>query len=249
MSLIRGFSPLSYRRLGGAGLDVITALELDPGQVERFLDPIADIQAAVRRGPAHSMIAIEASGALVGFYVVHPDRRDRSCWWLGWFAIDLRNQGRGFGSLAMQAVIDHLRRVSGCRRVRLFVAPENSRARGLYDRAGFRWIGCFPSTGEFILELALRSTKEAEQCLGYVLAIVAAGTQRAFRHRRLRYAVGPHAARVIGVERGPPQERWLPRPIAGLLRRRGTKPCSRRRTASGTAGTASSAYPKEAYAA
>ena len=204
MSLIRGFSPLSYRRLGGAELDVITTLELDPNQVEQYLGPIADIQAAVRRGPAHSMIAIEASGALVGFYVVHPDRRDRSCWWLGWFAVDLRQQGRGFGSLAMQAVIGHLRRVSGCRRVRLFVAPENSRARGLYDRAGFRRVGCLPSTGEFILELALRPAREANQYLGHVLAIVAAGTQRAFRHRRLRDAAGPHAARVIGVERGPP---------------------------------------------
>ena len=107
----------------------------------------------------------------------------------------------------MQAVVDHLRRVSGCRRLRLFVAPGNSRARGLYDRAGFRWTGCLPSTGEIILELALRSTQEADQCLGYVLAIIAAGTQRAFRHRRLRFAVGPHAARVIGVERGPPQAR------------------------------------------
>ena len=214
MPLIRGPSPLSYRRLGGDELDVITTLELDPCQVERYLGPIADIQAAVRRGPAHSMVAIEASGAAVGFYVVHPDRRDRSCWWLGWFAVDLRQQGRGFGSLAMQAVIDHLRRVSGCRRLRLFVAPENLRARGLYDRAGFRWIGCLPSTGEVILELALWLAEEADQYLEYVLAIIAAGTQRAFRHRRLRYAAGPHAARVIGVERGPPQGRRLLHPTA-----------------------------------
>ena len=205
MSFIRGFPPLSYRRLGPAELDVLTTLELDSAQVEQFLGPIADIQAAVRRGPAHSIVAIEASDALVGFYVVHPDQRDRSCWWLGWFAIDLRQQGRGYGRLAMTAVMDHLRRLSGCRRVRLCVARENSRARGLYDRAGFRWVGLLRSTGELILELALRSTAEADRCAGFVLAIFAAGVQRAFRHRRLRFAAGPHAARVIGVERGPPR--------------------------------------------
>ena len=207
MSSLRGFSPLSYRRLGRAQLDVLTTLELDSSQVDQFLGPIADIQAAVRRGAAHSLFAIEASGALVGFYVVHPDQRDQSCWWLGWFALDVRQQGRGYGGLAMQAILEHLQRLNGCRRVRLFVACENSRARGLYDRAGFRLVGRLPSTGEFILELALRSTTEADERLGFILAIIAAGAERAFRHRRLRYTAGPHAARVIGVERGPPQGR------------------------------------------
>lgn len=207
MSSLRGFSPLSYRRLGRAQLDVLTTIELDSIQVEQFLGSIADIQAAVRRGPAHAPVAIEASGTLVGFYVVHPDQRDQSCWWLGWFALDVRQQGRGYGGLAMQTIVDHLRRINGCRRVRLFVACENSRARGLYDRAGFSLVGRLPSTGEFILELALRSTAEADERLGFILAIIAAGAKRAFHHRRLRYAAGPHAARVIGVERGPPQGR------------------------------------------
>lgn len=204
MSLIRGFSPLSYRRLGCAELDALATIELGPDRAEQFLGPIADIQAAVRRGPAHSVIAIEASGALIGFYVVHPDQRDRSCWWLGWLALDLRQQGRGYGGLALLAVMRRLKRLAGCRRMRLLVAPENSRARRLYDRAGFRWVSCLASTGELILELALQPGAEAVRQKAFLFAMIADGVRRVFRHRRLRLAAGPHAAWIIGVERGPP---------------------------------------------
>lgn len=204
MFLTRGPSPLSYRRLSRTELGSLAGIKLCPDQAERFLGPIADIQAAVQRGPAHSMVAIEAWGGLIGFYVVHPDQRDRSCWWLGWLALDVRQQGQGYGGLALLAVMSRLRRLAGCRRMRLLVAPENSRARCLYDRAGFRWVGRVASTGELILELALRSGAEADRRQAFFFAMIAAGVRRVFRHRRLRLAAGPHAAWVIGVERGPP---------------------------------------------
>ncbi len=220
MSFIRGPSPLTFRRLGRAELDAVAALEFDPDQVTRFLGPVADIQAAVQRGPAHSMIAIEALGALVGFYVIYPDPRDGTCWWLGWLALDLRQQGRGYGSLAMLAVLQRLRRLAECRRIRLLVAPENSRARGLYDRAGFRCVGRLASTGELVLELAVRSVTDAGLREAFVLAIIAAGARQVFRHRRLRLAAGPHAAWVIGVERGPP----VPRAVGAAPERRRVRP-------------------------
>jgi RimJ/RimL family protein N-acetyltransferase len=208
MHLIRGDVPLSYRRIGHADVGVLDTLALEPDQVERFLGPIAEIQEAVRHGPAHSMVVIEAAGALVGFYVVHPDPRNGACWWLGWFAIDRRQQGRGFGSLAMQAVLDRLQHIPGCRRVRLLVAPDNAHALVLYGKAGFCQVGRLASTGELILELRLRSIAAVDERGAFVFAIVAAGARRVFRHRRLRSTVGPYAAWVIGVERGPP----LPRP-------------------------------------
>jgi RimJ/RimL family protein N-acetyltransferase len=201
---IRGETPLSYRRIPRADIGVVGTLELDPDQVERFLGPVADIQAAVRRGPAHAMVAIEAADMLVGFYVVHPDPRDGACWWLGWFAIDRRQQGRGYGSQAMSAAVDRMRHIAGCRRIRLLVAPDNVRARLLYSRAGFCPIGRLASTGELVLELTVWSIVGADERDAFVFAIVAAGARRVFRHRRLRATVGPHAAWVIGVERGPP---------------------------------------------
>jgi RimJ/RimL family protein N-acetyltransferase len=199
-----GEIPLSYRRIRRADIGVVGTLELDPDQIERFLGPLTDIQEAVLRGPAHAMVAIEAADILVGFYVVHPDPRDGACWWLGWFAIDRRQQGRGYGSQAMSAALDRMRHIAGCRRIRLLVAPDNTHARLLYDRAGFCPVGRLASTGELVLELTLWSIVGADGRDAFVFAIVAAGVRRVFRHRRLRATVGPHAAWVIGVERGPP---------------------------------------------
>jgi GNAT superfamily N-acetyltransferase len=152
MFTTRGPEPLSYRRIDRSGLADLGALELDAIQVERFLGPLPDIVDAVRRGPAHSLIGVEAAGELIGFYVVHPDRRDRSCWWLGWFAIDRRQQGRGYGQAVMSAIMGRLRQVEGCRRVRLLVAAENAPALRLYEKAGFSREGVWAATGELIME-------------------------------------------------------------------------------------------------
>ena len=200
----RGFVPLSYRRLKRTEFGALGTIEFDSDQLERFLGPIPDILEAVQRGLAHSVIAIEAEGALAGFFVVHPELRDASCWWLGWLALDTRQQGRGFGRLAMHEVVERLRRIDGCRRVRLLVAPDNLRARVLYEGIGFHTIGSWPSTGELVLELVLPLAVDAGRLDAFNLVAVAARARRVFRHRRLRMTVGPHAAWVIGVERGPP---------------------------------------------
>ena len=204
MSSPRGVTPLSYRRLQSSGFDALKSVELDPDDADRFLGPVADILNAVRRGPAHSVFAIDAGGDMVGFYVVHPELRDASCWWLGWFALDRRQQGLGYGRAALQAVLERLRRVAGCRRVRLLVAQDNVRARRLYERNGFREAGIWAATQELILQLDLPPAIDAGRLDAFNIIAVAARARRVFRHRRLRQTVGPHAAWVIGVERGPP---------------------------------------------
>lgn len=199
-----GYSPLRFRRLEQAEHASIYDIELDPNQVERYLGPVADILAAVKRGPAHAVFAIEAEGALAGFFVLHPEKRDRSCWWLGWLALDRRQQGRGYGRAALGAVLDRLRRVPGCRRVRLLVTRDNVRARQLYESGGFRAAGIWAATREMVLELVLPGGVDGGRLDTFNLAAVAMRVRRVFRHRRLRRTAGPHAAWVIGVERGPP---------------------------------------------
>lgn len=200
----RGPQPLSYRRLKRTELGALAALELDPDQTERFLGPITDILTAVRRGPAHSLYTIEADGVLAGFFVVHPELRDQSCWWLGWLALNRQQQGRGYGRAALTAAVERMRRVEGCRRVRLLVAPDNALARAMYRRAGFHDRGTWTATGELVMEFAFADTVDPGRLDAFNLAAVAARTRRVFRHRRLRRTAGPHAAWVIGVERGPP---------------------------------------------
>jgi RimJ/RimL family protein N-acetyltransferase len=147
MSSDRGEEPLSYRRVAKSELGIVTQLELDPQQVERFLGPLQAIIAAARRGPAHAMFALQAAGSMIGFFVVHPDPRDNACWWLGWFAMDRRVQGRGLGRIAMAEMMRRFHRLEGCRRVRLLVASDNHGAHHLYEDAGFRPVGVLRATG------------------------------------------------------------------------------------------------------
>lgn len=205
MSASRGDLPLSYRRLSRCELSEVCNLDLDPDQVTRFLGPVPDILDAVRRGPAHSMIGIEAAGDLVGFYVIHPDLRDRSSWWLGWFVIDRRRQGRGYGRRAVISVMQRLRQVAGCRRIKLLVAPENTHALRLYGQAGFRQVGMLRSTGELVLEVEQADDAPSGRVAPVMMAIMPASVMR----RRVRSAGAPPAARMHGAFHGPPgQKSW-----------------------------------------
>ena len=200
---------LSYRRLGRDECRRLADLDLDPIQVERFLGPIDDILHAVARGPAHSAVAIEVDGSLAGFFVVHPDLRDRSCWWLGWLALDRAQQGHGYGRAALRAVLDRLGSIPECRTIRLLVAPDNIGALALYGRAGFTEVDRWAATGELVMQLILPPPIDAGRLDDFNLVAVAARSRRVFRHRRLRQAPGPHEAWVIGVERGPPNRARL----------------------------------------
>ncbi len=151
MPSVRGAAPLSFQVIGHADLELLNGLQLE--QAQRFLEPLAEIVRVVRRGSAHAVLGLRRSGVLAGFYIVHPDRRDRACWWLGWLAIDDRFKGLGLGRATMAAAMARVRAIQGCRRVRLLVAPDNAPALHLYEQAGFRPTGeTWPGTGELILQ-------------------------------------------------------------------------------------------------
>lgn len=202
MSSFGASASLVYRRLRRADAGVIDTIDLDPDQVRRFLGPLKDIVAAVRKGPAHAMFTIERSAGVIGFYVLHPDRRDGACWWLGWLALDRHQQGLGFGRAAMLHIMSNLRRIASCRRVRLLVAADNLGAMRLYGQASFRRVGV-STGGEVILEAALAHVQEVVALLAAAIGVVV--TPGSLCHAgRLRLLAGPHEARVIGVSRGPP---------------------------------------------
>ena len=202
MSPPRGPAPLNYHRVGRADLDAISSLDLDAGQLERFFDPIEHIVSAVRAGPAHTLFAIEAGQAMIGFYVLHPDRRDGACWWLGWFALERHQQGHGYGRLVLARIMACFRRIPGCRRARLLVTPDNAAALRLYARAGFRRVG-MNATGDLILEAALPVFARRETVIG-VLRQPSSHVQRARQRCRPRQSPTEHAIRAIAIERGPP---------------------------------------------
>ena len=200
MSIVGDGSVPCFRKLGRAGLAELRSLQFEAA--ERFLEPLPVILETVRRGLAHALVGIEAGGALCGFYVVHPDRRDPSCWWLGWLAVDRRRQGTGLGRAALASALARLGRVAGCRRVRLLVAADNAVALGLYRRAGFQAVGIWPATGELVLELGQGGGRPLGPRVPGVtvpaLTLILAMAMRLWRRGV------PMAARMSGEFHGPP---------------------------------------------
>ena len=155
MSSAPGLARLTYRQLGGPELDRIRLLDFSAEQIDRYLGSLDHIVDTVRRGPAHHLVGIEENGDLVGFYAVHPDRRDTSRWWLGWFGIDRWHQGGGRGSRVIAAIMTRLRLIPACREIRLLVAPDNAGALRLYRRAGFMLHSLARGTGELVMRRVL----------------------------------------------------------------------------------------------
>ncbi len=199
MSTFRDRGSLRFRLFGKSELGMVALLKLE--RVERFLEPVGDILAAVCAGPAHALVGFELDGRLAGFFVVHPDRRDRACWWLGWLAVDVGCQGLGLGRAALGAALARLRAVAGCRRVRLLVAPDNAPALRLYRAAGFRVVGEDSRTGELVMEcVEPGGVPEQER-----LALVAnAYTLLQAMWLRLWRRGAPPAAKLSGEFHGPP---------------------------------------------
>jgi GNAT superfamily N-acetyltransferase len=203
MPSLRARKALGFCRIGKNRLDLVSRMDLDPAQIDDYLGPLPDILDAVRQGTWHTLVAIQAEDRMVGFYVVHPDRRDAACWWLGWFILARSHQGKGLGRGILARIMSRLAGVPGCRRMRLIVVPGNQGAIALYARAGFRIVGTLPATGDLVMECELRARCTVATSAG-LPAICPIATRRGRRRMRVRPRTGPHAARVIGIERGPP---------------------------------------------
>lgn len=203
MSSLWARKALSYRQIGNDHLEIVGTMDLDTSQVEEYLGPLSDILDAVRNGPSHSLIGIQADGRMIGFYVIHPDRRDATCWWLGWFILARSHQGLGLGRTILARIMAGLAGVPACQRIRLIVVPGNAGALSLYGKVGFRAVGELPGTGDIVMEFELLSKSPVAARSSLAAACPIAG-RRGRRRMRLRPRTGPHAARVIGVGRGPP---------------------------------------------
>ena len=113
-------------------------LELAPGQ-ERFVShPIRSLaQAYVYRAQCKPF-GIYAEGKMVGYVMViyDYDIPEYDIWHM---MIDQSEQGRGYGSAALDRVIDYIRTkpFGDSDRVALTCNRENPSARRLYERKGF----------------------------------------------------------------------------------------------------------------
>jgi len=83
--------------------------------------------------------AICHQGNVVGVaaveYIPGNDLEDKH--WIPRFMIGEQFQGKGFGMLAMKALIDMISKHDDCERIRLSVVPENKGAIDFYKKVGF----------------------------------------------------------------------------------------------------------------
>jgi diamine N-acetyltransferase len=127
---------MSFHRLDLAHLSEIAGLQVEESQLP-FFAPTEEIVAEAIRNPDRIPMAIRVDGVLVGFFVFHKDRRRGRTWWLAWFMLDKRQQGKGYGKAAFRRIVRLLATRPQCERVRLQVTPGNDGARSIYVRAGF----------------------------------------------------------------------------------------------------------------
>ena len=129
------------------------ALRLAPGQERYVSHPIRSLaQAYVYRDQCQPF-GIYADGVMVGYVMViyDYDVPEYDVWHM---MIDASKQGRGYGSAALDRVIDYIRTrpFGSSDRVALTCSKENAAAMRLYERKGFAETGA--ADGDEI-ELAL----------------------------------------------------------------------------------------------
>lgn len=79
---------------------------------------------------------IEKGNQLIGF-TMYGFSRDLAAYELCRFMIDERYQGKGYGSQALQIILDEMFRRYECERIYLTTAPSNMRGKHIYRKAGF----------------------------------------------------------------------------------------------------------------
>jgi ribosomal protein S18 acetylase RimI-like enzyme len=107
-----------------------------------YVDDLLDV--AGRAAAAEVLVAVDADGTLLGGVTYVPDRTsamaefdDDDAASVRMLAVDPRFQGRGAGAALMAACLDRAR-ADGRHRMVLHTTADNTFAREMYERMGFR---------------------------------------------------------------------------------------------------------------
>ena len=106
---------------------------------KEFLAPAVGILARgyVYRNCNPKVFVIENDGVIVGLSLVREFSDEPLGYDLQQFMIDRRYQGRGYGTAALQLILDKLRSEGHYDRVEVCVKKKDAEAIRLYEKAGF----------------------------------------------------------------------------------------------------------------
>jgi diamine N-acetyltransferase len=118
----------------------------------RFVASVVFSLAQAYAEPWWTPLAIYADEIPVGF-VMYRLLPGTDIAWIQRIMIDARYQTKGYGQMAMEAVISRIRQQDSGREIRLSYHPDNTAAAHLYKRLGFRPTG-ERQGGEIVVRLA-----------------------------------------------------------------------------------------------
>ena len=131
-------------------------LKVSSDQMQYIASNENSLKAAIENEKVARPFAIYGDGEMVGFTMFafdeeYEDPNDR--FWLWRFMIDEHLQGNGYGTAALQVVIQYFREY-GANHIRVSTKETNTTALSMYRKAGFRDTGEI-NEEEIVLELHL----------------------------------------------------------------------------------------------
>ncbi len=144
---------ISLREITKTNLRDILRLKVAADQ-ERFVasNAVSIAQAYFDRDIAWFR-GIYADEAPIGFAMLHDEPAERK-YYLWRFMIDHRFQGSGYGTRALEQIIEHVRGRPGAHEVLLSVVPGEGSPGPFYERLGFAYTGEIED-GERVMRKAL----------------------------------------------------------------------------------------------
>jgi diamine N-acetyltransferase len=128
-------------------------LQLSTAEAQRrFVASVVHSLAQAYAEPWWTPLAIYADETPAGF-VMYRQLPGTDIAWIQRIMIDARYQHKGYGQMAMAAVISRIRQADSRREIRLSYHPDNTVAAHLYERLGFRPTG-ERQAGEIVVRLA-----------------------------------------------------------------------------------------------
>ncbi|MBQ6798453.1 MAG: GNAT family N-acetyltransferase [Oscillospiraceae bacterium] len=132
------------------------ALKVASNQMQYIASNEASWKEAMENEKVARPFAIYCDERMVGFTMFafdeeYEDTNDR--YWLWRFMIDKKLQGKGYGTAALQVIIQYFRE-HGANNIRLSTKGSNTTALSMYRKAGFRDTGEM-NDGEIVLQLNL----------------------------------------------------------------------------------------------
>lgn len=118
-----------------------------------FIETTEECLAEAKECAQYKPVGLYVNNNLVGFamYGRLPDENKNSRVWLDRFLIDANYQGKGYGTIMLQTLIQKLVQEFSCQNIYLSVYDDNQSAVYLYEKFGFRFNDELDINGEKIM--------------------------------------------------------------------------------------------------